>query len=114
MGISQGLLVETGCQISMEFILYANFLMKHKTLNSFCEVSFISLMTGISIQSLDRIFSISVLDINDVPTISDISDQVTDENTATAPVPFMVNDEDTPGDPLTVNPLRYFLVGITQ
>jgi len=40
--------------------------------------------------------------VNAAPTVSDIPDQVTREDTATVPIPFTVADRDTPLDQLTV------------
>ena len=47
-------------------------------------------------------FWLHVVEVNDPPTITNIPDQVTDEDTPTAPIPFTVDDVETdPGD-LTV------------
>jgi CSLREA domain-containing protein len=47
--------------------------------------------------------SVSVTAVNDPPTVSDIADQTTQENTPTAAIPFTVGDPDTPLGSLTVS-----------
>lgn len=48
-------------------------------------------------------FVLSVNDVNDPPTISVIANQTTSENTATDPIPFTINDNETPAASLTVS-----------
>jgi len=47
-------------------------------------------------------FVVTVTPINDAPTISDISDQTLNEDTATGPLSFTVGDVETAADSLTV------------
>ncbi len=47
-------------------------------------------------------FILTVSDVNDAPTISGISDQTTTENTATAAIPFTINDAETAAASLTL------------
>jgi hypothetical protein len=47
-------------------------------------------------------FVLTVNSVNDLPTISDISDQTTDEDTATGAIAFTVGDVETPATDLTV------------
>ncbi|MBF0450343.1 MAG: cadherin domain-containing protein [Candidatus Magnetomorum sp.] len=47
-------------------------------------------------------FTVRVKDVNDPPDISDILDQITDEDTPTAPIQFVVSDMETPGSNLVV------------
>ncbi|MCK4966605.1 hypothetical protein KAS50_06220, partial [bacterium] len=46
-------------------------------------------------KTVDDDFTVTVNAVNDVPTISDISDQSTDENTPTAAIPFTIGDVET-------------------
>ncbi|MBI4319194.1 MAG: tandem-95 repeat protein [Chloroflexi bacterium] len=50
---------------------------------------------GGSDTSATQIFTINVTPVNNLPTISDIPNQVTDEDTATAAIPFTVGDIET-------------------
>jgi uncharacterized repeat protein (TIGR01451 family) len=47
--------------------------------------------------------TVTVTAINDVPTISDIADQSTNEDTPTSAIPFTVNDVETPASSLTLS-----------
>ncbi len=51
----------------------------------------------------EKQFTIAITDINEAPTISDIADQTTDEDTAVGPISFAVGDVDTPADDLTLS-----------
>ncbi len=47
-------------------------------------------------------FDITVNAVNDLPTVSDVANQTTNEDTATAAIPFTVGDVETPAGSLTV------------
>ena len=47
-------------------------------------------------------FVLTVTAVNDLPTISDIADKTTNEDTATAALSFTVGDVETPAASLTV------------
>jgi uncharacterized repeat protein (TIGR01451 family) len=49
-------------------------------------------------------FKLTVTAVNDPPTISEIEDQVTNEDDTLGPIPFTVDDVDTPVDLLVVTP----------
>jgi hypothetical protein len=48
-------------------------------------------------------FDVTVKDVNDSPSISDIANQTVDKNKSTEPIPFTVSDPDTPLFLLTVS-----------
>jgi hypothetical protein len=50
-----------------------------------------------------RSFLVTVVPVNDLPAISDISNRVIDENTSTGPIPFTVADVETPASALIVS-----------
>jgi hypothetical protein len=50
----------------------------------------------------DSAITTFTLTVNAVPTISDISDQVIDEDTSTGPIPFTIGDQETPAGSLTL------------
>ena len=50
----------------------------------------------------DKSFTITITNVNDLPTITDIVDQGTNEDTATAAIPFTVGDVETAVGSLTV------------
>lgn len=52
-----------------------------------------------------RTFTITVLPVNDPPTISALTNQVMAEDTLSAPIPFTIGDVDSPVDSLTVSAL---------
>ena len=52
--------------------------------------------------TVTRTFNVTVLGLNDAPTISSIADQVVDENTPTALLPFSIGDTETPAASLVV------------
>ncbi len=47
-------------------------------------------------------FDITVNAVNDLPTVSDVANQTTNEDTATAAIPFTVGDVETPAGSLVV------------
>ena len=49
-----------------------------------------------------RSFLVTVVPVNDVPTISAIEDRIVDENQPTGPIPFTVSDVETPAASLIV------------
>src|SRR5439155_22567525 len=49
-----------------------------------------------------NIFVVTVLPVNDLPTISPILDQVITQDTATGVIPFVVDDLETPAGSLTI------------
>src|SRR5206468_2891044 len=52
--------------------------------------------------SASRSFVLTVNPVNDPPTISSVADQSTDEDSATAAIPFSIGDVDSPLDSLQV------------
>jgi hypothetical protein len=56
-----------------------------------------------TLSSASRTFRLTVRPLNDVPTISAITNQTTDEDTATGALPFTVGDVETAADALTVS-----------
>src|SRR5690606_25211402 len=52
--------------------------------------------------STDVTFTVTVLEVNEVPTITPIEDQVIDEDSATGLLPFTIADGDHPSEQLTV------------
>lgn len=49
-----------------------------------------------------EVFPVLVRSVNDIPTISDVKDQVTDEDVPTAAIPFIVTDIETTAGDLTI------------
>ncbi len=47
-------------------------------------------------------FSVNINPLNDVPSITDIPDQVVDEDTSTGPLAFTISDVETPPDSLVI------------
>ncbi len=53
-------------------------------------------------ESTPSVFNLTVISVNDAPTISDILDAATNEDTPTGGIPFSVGDVETPASDLTV------------
>lgn len=65
-------------------------------------VTTITLTVSDGTASASTSFQVTVVGVNDTPTITAVSDQTTSENTPTAPIAFNVNDGETPPGALTV------------
>jgi uncharacterized repeat protein (TIGR01451 family) len=63
----------------------------------------ITLTVSDGLTNATRSFLLTVTPVNDPPTISAIADQTTPQDTATAPIPFVVNDLETPPASLTLS-----------
>ncbi len=62
----------------------------------------ITMSVGDGTATANTTFTVSVAEVNDLPTISSISNQTTNEDTATGGVAFTVGDQETPLSSLTI------------
>jgi len=68
-------------------------------------ITTITLTVSDGVNNAQTTFQLTVTGVDDTPTISEIADQIIDENTQTGPLPFTIGDVETPASLLTLTPI---------